>query len=445
MHDLRKQVLLESRKTTSRRAASKAHTPAGSKQASPTQSRVGSAAPSRNVSDDESEVSEWGTNSIDELLSEGGDEIPQDALTAELYQRIEQILDRKRSSTDDRELTLNAFTTDLIRQYSKPEIQSRMSDLLPAILKSVKAGQSERETALGLKAIALMIITVPSDTIYDAVANPIKSAISDSQYPAVKVAAIHAMSVATFYGGASTEATEEIMEFFLEIASSDGASIEEADNADIVAAALQEWGFLATQLDDMEDASEPAMDTFVDQLESSESRVQIAAGENIALLFEKSFTEAESDDESADEEEREELRRTGADSRMIKRYTVYRQQHNLIRSLEELTRASSKRMSKKDKKAIHMAFQDILNTVEKPTRGPRYSTALDEDGHEYGSRLKISIHGGGKMLIDRWWKLSRLNALKRLLQGGFLTHYERNEVVFESLPVIIEDDGDEYD
>ena len=116
MHDLRKQVLLESRKTTSRRAASKAHTPAGSKQASPTQSRVGSAAPSRNVSDDESEVSEWGTNSIDELLSEGGDEIPQDALTADLYQRIEQILDRKRSSTDGREITLSAFTTDLIRQ-----------------------------------------------------------------------------------------------------------------------------------------------------------------------------------------------------------------------------------------------------------------------------------------------------------------------------------------
>jgi hypothetical protein len=441
MHDLRKQVLLESRKTTSRRAASKAHTPAGSKQASPTQS----AAPSRNVSDDESEAGEWGSNSIDDLLSEGGEEVPQDALRADLYQRIEQILDRKRSSTEGRELTLNAFTTDLIRHFSKPEIQSRMSDLLPAVLKSVKAGQSERETALGLKAIALMVITVPSDTIYDAVANPIKSAISDSQYPAVKVAAIHTLGVATFYGGASTEETEDILEFLLEIVSSDGASIEEADNADIVTAALQEWGFLATQLDDMEDATEPAMDTFVDQLESSESRVQIAAGENIALMFEKSFTEAESDDESADEEEREEIRRTGADSRMIKRYTVYRQQHNLTRSLEELTRASSKRMSKKDKKAIHMAFQDVLNTVEKPTRGPRYSTALDEDGREYGSRLKISIHGGGKMLIDRWWKLSRLNALKRLLQGGFLTHYERNEVVFESLPVIIEDDGDEYD
>jgi translation elongation factor EF-1beta len=447
MHDLRKQVLLESKKTTSRRAASKAHTPAGSKPTSPSQSRGGSAAPSRNVSDDESEASEWGNSSIDELLSEGADDTPQDALTADLYQRIEQILDKKRSSVEGRELTLNAFTTDLIRHFSKTEIQSKMSDLLPAILKSVKAGQSEREIALGLKAIALMIITVPSDTIYDAVANPIKSAISDSPHPTVKVSSIHALGIATFYGGASTEETEDIMDFLLEIISSDGASVEEPDNADLVTAALEEWGFLATQLDDMEDATEPAMETFVDQLESSSSRVQIAAGENIALLFEKSYTEAESDDDSADEQEIEETRRAAGDgTRMIKRYTVYRQQHNLIRSLEELTRASSKRVSKKDRKAIHAAFQDVLNTVEKPTRGPRYSTALDEDGREYGSRLRVSVgHAGGRMLIDRWWKLARLNGLKRLLQGGFLTHYERNEVVFESLPVIVEDDDGEFE
>ena len=450
MHDLRKQVLLESKKTVSRKAASRAHTPSGSKPTSPTHSRGGSAAPSRNASDDESEASDWGSNSIDDLLSEGGgDDTPQDALTADLHQRIEQLLDKKRSSTDGRELTLNAFTSDLTRHYAKPEIQSRMSDLLPAVLKGVKSGQSEREIALSLKAIALMIITLPSDTIYDAVANPIKSAISDSQHPTVKVAAIHAMSIATFYGGASTEETEEIMDLFLEIVSSDGASIEEPDNVDIVTAALEEWGFLATQLDDMEDATEPAMDTFVDQLDSSEARVQIAAGENIALLFEKSYTEAESDDESPDSDEEEEMRRAGGGRgpRMIKRYTVYRQQHNLTRQLSELTRASSKRTSKKDRKALHTAFADVLHTVEKPTRGPRYSTALDEDGREYGSRMRVAVgRGGERMLIDTWWKLARLQGLKRLLQGGFLTHYERNEVVFESLPVIVEEgEGDEYD
>ena len=93
----------------------------------------------------------------------------------------------------------------------------------------------------------------------------------------------------------------------------------------------------------------------------------------------------------------------------------------------------------KDRKALHLTFTDILNTVEKPTRGPRYSTALDENGHEMGSCLKIRVNAGGRMTIDKWWKLHRLNGLKRLLQGGFLVHYEFNQVVFDSLPVFIEE------
>ena len=56
-----------------------------------------------------------------------------------------------------------------------------------------------------------------------------------------------------------------------------------------------------------------------------------------------------------------------------------------------------------------------------------------------GSRLKVAIHGGGRMTIDRWWKLHRLNALKRLLREGFLVHYEVNQVVFDSLPVVVEE------
>ena len=443
MHDLRKQVLLESGKTQSKKARSKVGTPASSKATSPVPSRGGSRVPSRNVSDDESELSDgtqWGTNSIDELLANDADpDAAPDALIADLRERIEQICDRKRSSAEGRELSLNAFTHDLMRHYSKPELQHRIDELLPAVLKSVKAGQTERETVLALKAIALMLVTVPSDTIYDAVSGPIKNTITDGEasHPSAKIAALHTLSIATFYGGASTEETEEVMDFFLEIISSDASNIEETDNADLVTAALQEWGFLATQLEDMEEITEVAMDAFVDQLESSDAGVQMAAGENIALLFEKSYTEAESDDDEPEEEE-EEHRHDGP--RKIKRYTAYRQQHLLERQLEDITRGSSKRVSKKDRKALHQAFEDVLRTVEKPTRGPRYSTALDEDGREYGSRLRIAVHGGGRMTIDAWWKLQRLNGLKRLLQGGFLVHYEFNEVVFESLPVIVEDD-----
>jgi len=225
------------------------------------------------------------------------------------------------------------------------------------------------------------------------------------------------------------------MEYLLDIISSDGAVVDADDDPNLVIAAIEEWGFLATQLDDVEDLTEAAMDTFVDQLESSDIGVQIAAGDNIALLYEKSYTEAESDDEAGDDDEVD-----GDGDRMVKRYTVYRQKHHLEQILEGLAKSSSKRISKKDRKNMHIEFNDILSTIEKPTRGPRYSTALDEDGREYGSRMKVAIHGGGKMTIDKWWKLHRLNGLKRLLQSGFMVHYELNQTVFDSLPVIIEDD-----
>lgn len=439
MHDLRKQALLESGKTVSRKARSKGSTPASSRN----NSRVGSRNVSSNVSDDEGELSDttqWSTNSIDELITDAANsDMPQDAWIADLEDRIGQICDRKRSSVQGREETLQAFNLDLTRHYALEEVKLKTDELLPAILKSVKSGQTERETVLALKALALLLITDPNESLYDAVSGPFKTTITDAQHMMEKIAAIHALSIATFYGGASIEETEDVMDFFLEIVSSDGNSIDEADNGEIVVTALEEWGFLATQLEDMEDTTEAAMDTFVDQLDSSDVGVQMAAGDNIALLFEKSYTKAESDDEVNDEDEDQVA--NGGSERMIKRYTVYRQQYQLQHTLEELAKASSKRLSKKDKKALHMTFVDILHTVEKPTRGPRYSTALDEDGREMGSRLKVSVQNGGKMTIDKWWKLHRLNALKRLLQGGFLVHYELNQAVFDSLPVILEDDA----
>lgn len=442
MRDLRKQAL-ESHKTVSRKARSKATTPSTSRAASRTGTPRSSN--SRNVSDDEGELSDttqWSTNSIDELIAGDVDDVPgDDAWREHLLDRIEEICDRKRSSVQGREDALQAFNVALTRHYAGDEVKMKGAELVPAILKSVKGAQSEREVVLALKALALIVITDPSETLYDTLSGSVKSTIRDSDYSGAKIAATHVLSVATFYGGAATEEVEDVMEFFLDIASTDGASVDEADNAELVVTALEEWGFLATQLEDMEDGTELAMETFVDQLDSSDVGVQIAAGENIALVFEKSFTEAESDDE-LDEHNPDQLA-NGDGETMVRRYTVYRQQHQLEHTLNSLAKAHSKRLSKKNKKSLHQTFTDILHTVEVPTRGPRYSTALDEDGREFGSRMKVQIRSGskdgGRMLIDKWWKLHRLNGLKRLLQGGFLVHYEGNQVVFDSLPVFVEE------
>ena len=44
------------------------------------------------------------------------------------------------------------------------------------------------------------------------------------------------------------------------------------------------------------------------------------------------------------------------------------------------------------------------------------------------------------MRIDAWWKLTRLQGLKRVLQGGFVGHYEKNELVFDTLPIMMSSD-----
>jgi hypothetical protein len=85
---------------------------------------------------------------------------------------------------------------------------------------------------------------------------------------------------------------------------------------------------------------------------------------------------------------------------------------------------------------LHSSFADIRNSVEKPTRGPGYSTAIDQEtGRVYGSgRIKLKGYKSAEIRVDKWWKLMRLNALRRTLQGGFVHHYDQNDVVSTALP-----------
>lgn len=287
----------------------------------------------------------------------------------------------------------------------------------------------------------MTLITSPSEVIYDSASPLLKRTITDSPSIAVKTAAIHTLGTCTFYGGASEEEILENMTFFLEIVSSDGHYISAGDEADPVTAALEEWGFLATLVDDLSEESEEAVESFIEQLSSGDLAVQIAAGENIALLYEKSYTPPEENEILSDSDE--ELVSDPEDSpsgpKYIKRYAAYRRTDQLMHTLSSLANLSSRGMSKKDKKSLHTNFADILNSVEYPTRGPRYQNAINQEtGQRYGSRMAVKIRGEGVMRIDKWWKLMRLKGLRRILQGGFVGHYERNGVIFETLPIMIE-------
>lgn len=284
-------------------------------------------------------------------------------------------------------------------------------------------------------ALAVTAITMEDANIYDDVADDLKRKLQQSESTEVKVNTINALGILAFFAGAGDDEILEMMTTFLEIIESDGASIDAQDEGNVVIAALENWGLLATEIEDLEEETEAAMEAFVEQLESADAGVQIAAGENIALLYEKSFTIQEEGEEVEDEDSDDPESNKNGD-RMVKRYQVYRRQDQLLHTLDELANVSTRRISKKDRKSLHSSFADIRNTVEKPTRGPAYSTAIDqESGKAYGGgRMKVRISKNTEVRIDKWWKLQRLNALRRTLQGGLIYHYHDNDNVNGSLP-----------
>ena len=379
-------------------------------------------------------------NSIDELLaSDDFNEQAPEVQKQELVDRIAELCERKGSSYKGREECLTSYVRILTAHHLADELYGRLADLIPALVRSIKVESTERETILALKAIALTIVSFQDDISYDGVAAQLKRTISDSQSLPTKAAAIHCLGTCVAFCGAGEEEISEVLNFLLEIASSDGSFVGATDDADTVTAALQEYGFLTTYLEDLEGESEDAAVTFVDQLDSENVHVQIAAGENIALLYEKSYTPLEEDEAASDFEETEDNSSSGEDSgnsdgpKLVKRYNAYHNTYEVLEKVQSLASLSTRKLNKHDKRKLHQSFASVQITVENPRLGLQTNNA---------SKMTVRIHQEGEMKVDRWWKLMRLNALRRLLQGGFVNHYfEGNKQVLDTLPLIMRDVG----
>ena len=351
--------------------------------------------------------------------------------------RIAELCERKGSSYKGREDCLVSYVRILTAHHLADELYGRVTDLIPALLRSVKAETTERETILALKAIALTIISFQDEISYDGIAAQLKRTISDTQSLPTKAAAIHCLGTCVAFCSVGEDEISEALSFLLEIASSDGTFVGATDDAYTVIAALQEYGFLTTYIDDLEAESEDAAAAFVDQLDSDNVFVQIAAGENLALLYEKSYTPMEEDETASDLEETEDNSSSGDDSgnsdgpKLIKRYNAYHNTYFVLEKVQALASLSSRKLNKHDKRKLHQSFASVQITVENPRLGLQTNNA---------SRMTVRIHQEGEMKVDKWWKLMRLNALRRLLQGGFVNHYfEGNKQVLDTLPLIMRD------
>ncbi|KAI0018758.1 interferon-related developmental regulator-domain-containing protein [Xylariomycetidae sp. FL0641] len=428
MHDLRKKILLESGKTVSKKARSRPESSRASPAVSPAPSRGASQANSRYASEDEdfsdTEYDDSVASSI--VNSEDGDDVATAAgWNDRLRDRITELLDRKRSSAKGRETTLTAYTHIIRYHCATEEIENQFNELIPALLKSVRGGSNNEETVAALKALSMTILSTQSETVYDRVYSSLKGVCEDSDEAAIKVEAIDAMAIATMCGGGSEYAATDLMDFLVEIIESDGHSIAAGDNGPVVAAALTAWGFIASNLDDLQEQSEHALEAFTDQLDSNDVDVQVAAGANIALIFEAAREFEEETEES---------------------WNLQYDQHKLMQRMTALTRESSKSVSKKDRKQLHAAFNSVLTSLEHG-KGPGYSTAqrmatnphtggnkvnFKAEDRDYGYREKIKIQNIS-MVIDSWSLSTRVDMLRSILGGGFAAHYMENPAVKDLL------------
>ncbi|KAL3420673.1 IFRD domain-containing protein [Phlyctema vagabunda] len=450
MRDVLLRQVLEgqSRKTVSKKKRTKEEM--GSKDSSAANSRTNSRTNSRAVSnqgsddeDDEDDVS-VGTSmsvaSLDaDLFSNGSNEDSEDDGAPEdwksrLTEKIDEIIDRKRSNVQTREKSYLRYTNILRSHFAQHELRSYSTDLVSTFLRSVKNEDSEKEVCLALRALEVTVMTIQSDDVYDIVSGTLKKSYQDSGSEGIKAAAIHTLGTTAIYGGASDDEISDIMDELLEVIESDGTSVGASDSVDVVVAALQEWGHLAVDAEGLEDKTEEAIEVFREQLESSDASVQISAGHNIALLFEKSYQEDDDDYDSGEDDDEKRERHENHLSE-LKQYDAARNQYQLVQDISALTKESSKSIAKKDRARVRAVFREILITIENPTRGPGFRTHYGRGGYSaLGSGIIVKVYNKGHLVINRWWKLQRLESLRRVLHGGFINHYENNSMIFDSLP-----------
>ncbi|KAL2133146.1 hypothetical protein VTI74DRAFT_2841 [Chaetomium olivicolor] len=422
-------------KTISRKARSKPesglssanHSPGGSPGNSRAGSRANSRPPSRYASEDEfasdsenDDIMTMSTNSVD-----GEDDMGGNNWAERLQDRVAELQDRKRSSVQGREATLGAYNHLLKHHFAQRQLDRSVAEIMPIFLRGVRSGASDEERLRSLKAFTLTVLTCPSENVFEQAQPILKAACHDAEEENIKVEAIHALGMAVTYGGGSSTAADETLDFLLEIIESDGQSVGAGDSGAVVTAALQAWAFVASHMDDLTVQSEAAMEAFMEQLDSSDPDVQTSAGVNIALLF-----------ESAREYEEE----TG------EKVDMQYNQHRIMTRMAEIVRDSSKTVSKKGRRNLRANFSSIVTSLERG-KGPGYSTAgrsgpnphtggarTDDQGdlREFGYREKIRIHSQF-LLIDTWSLHARAELLKMLLGGGFPIHYMENPVVRDIL------------
>jgi hypothetical protein len=375
-----------------------------------------------------------GNKTISEWVDDGTLD-SQDIWGSRLNQILEKMEDRDffKGSSKGRALTCALYASILSEHYFDDDLWGKIEDALPVLTRCLKDGTDGQATLPALRSVSATMITCgdESGSWFANMKDVLKGCVYD--------AAIHALGAATYFGGADYQEVQAIMDLFIGIVDSSGDSIEAQGKPNVITAALQEWGFLSTLIEERGRRLSRVLKTFEDQLDNPSPEVLIATAENIALVYEQCYSLRTPEDPSSDGEDDHGIKDTEEEEAMVSRqyrrinwtktHEIDGDDYSLKSKLKELSKGTMRYVKKDARKEVHSIFRDVAHAVEYPWRGPRYSTAVDQGALlYYGHRLRQNGNS-----VDRWWKLHRFAAIKRTLQDGSIEHLTSNPNVSDAL------------
>lgn len=305
----------------------------------------------------------------------------------EIDKIIEELTIRR---TTTRVAALEKLTTHLL-QYLAPEdvSDSFMGNVLGCLRKP-----SEDEAVLGSRILAIMAtIFGCNEGFFQRSKHVLEPLIKTARNLKIKCSAIYALGLIGFLCSIEKEDHEELLELF-------ETFFNIKIYGDICKAALESWGLVVSSLPDEMLASDLLLERlipkFLSLLDHKDVEVRSSAGENVALLHESA-------------------QNCGVPlpcgQQIVDRFL-------------EMTKDSSKRNSKKDRKTQRVVFRDVYSTL-----------ANGETPH-------VSFLLKGKVLDIRSWKsVKQFEAVKECLQTGLQNHLKYNNMLraMLDLPEIVED------
>jgi hypothetical protein len=368
------------------------------------QKRLGRARVSRTptpmTTDDEYESDTGSVGSVDSLWGNEPESVDvKGSWQDELFETVDALGERKGSSTSGREELLRSFVRVASLKVMKEDMLAGRSDELIAILgRMVKNGRSSKEVTLAARAISLLAASLPEAISLSTSTLPLlQQTISNGTDESATPALIHALaSIGFFSPTLSSEDIHPIIQFLVEIVESNGHSIGEGDDDDVIAAAVEAFGVLLGNLEDPTDSIQETLPILVETLSSTSLSVRLAAGEAIALCYELS-----SDSEGDSPET-----------------PPYDDIEHLTNLLSSLSTASTKKLSKNSRREQHSLFRDILHTVS---------------SHQPLPTQKVRFAKREELRLNSWEQLLRLKHLRKTFTHGLHVHLAGNTHVREVL------------